>query len=94
MKKTTIGTTGIELTELSFGTSSLGNISDADGYAVPEERAQQTLDRFFQGPANLLDTCAITGRGTAKRASGARCSGMGAGRKVFCFLPSLMSIPM
>lgn len=63
MKKTTIGTTGIELTELSFGTSSLGNISDADGYAVPEERAQQTLDRFFQGPVNLLDTSRNYGQG-------------------------------
>ena len=63
MKKATIGATGIELTELSFGTSSLGNISDADGYGVPEERAQQTLDRFFQGPVNLLDTSRNYGQG-------------------------------
>ncbi len=63
MKKTIVGTTGVELSELSFGTSSLGNISNADGYAVPEERAQQTLDRFFQGPANLLDTSRNYGQG-------------------------------
>ena len=82
MKKTTIGTTGIELTELSFGTSSLGNISDADGYAVPEERAQQTLDRFFQGSANLLDTSRNYGQGpqrSAHRARGAAVWGL-AGR--------------
>ena len=29
---------------------------DTYGYEVPEERAQDTLKRFFQGPVNLLDT--------------------------------------
>jgi len=56
MKKNKIKETGLEITELSFGTSSLGSMPDTYGYEVPEERAQKTLNRFFQGPVNMLDT--------------------------------------
>ena len=56
MKKNKIKDTGLEITELSFGTSSLGSMPDTYGYEVPEERAQKTLNRFFQGPVNMLDT--------------------------------------
>ena len=56
MKKNKIKNTGVEVTELSFGTSSLGSMPDTYGYEVPEQRAQETLKRFFQGPVNLLDT--------------------------------------
>ena len=56
MKRNKIKNTGLEVTELSFGTSSLGSMPDTYGYEVPEERAQETLRRFFQGPVNLLDT--------------------------------------
>ena len=56
MKKNKIKDTGLEVTELSFGTSSLGSMPDTYGYEVSEERAQKTLNRFFQGPVNMLDT--------------------------------------
>jgi len=56
MKKNKIKDTGLEVTELSFGTSSLGSMPDTYGYEVPENRAQKTLNRFFQGPVNMLDT--------------------------------------
>ena len=56
MKKNKIKDTGVEVTELSFGTSSLGSMPDTYGYEVPEQRAQETLKRFFQGPVNMLDT--------------------------------------
>ena len=56
MKKNKIKDTGLEVTELSFGTSSLGSMQDNYGYEVPEQRAQETLKRFFQGPVNMLDT--------------------------------------
>ena len=56
MKKNKIKDTGLEVTELSFGTSSLGSMPDTYGYEVPVERAQKTLNRFFQGPVNMLDT--------------------------------------
>jgi len=56
MKKNKINDTGLEVTELSFGTSSLGSMPDTYGYEVSEDRAQKTLNRFFQGPVNMLDT--------------------------------------
>ena len=56
MKKNIIKDTGVDVTELSFGTSSLGSMPDTYGYEVPQQRAQETLKRFFQGPVNMLDT--------------------------------------
>jgi D-threo-aldose 1-dehydrogenase len=56
MKKNKIKDTSLEVTELSFGTSSLGSMPDTYGYEVSEDRAQKTLNRFFQGPVNMLDT--------------------------------------
>jgi len=56
MKKNKVKDTGLEVTELSFGTSSLGSMPDTYGYEVSEDRAQKTLNRFFQGPVNMLDT--------------------------------------
>jgi D-threo-aldose 1-dehydrogenase len=56
MKKNKIKDTGLEVTELSFGTYSLGSMPDTYGYEVSEDRAQKTLNRFFQGPVNMLDT--------------------------------------
>jgi D-threo-aldose 1-dehydrogenase len=56
MKKNKIKDTGLEISELSFGTSSLGSMPDTYGYEVSEDRAQKTLNRFFQGPVNMLDT--------------------------------------
>ena len=56
LKKNKIKNTGVEITELSFGTSSLGSMPDTYGYEVPEQRALETLDRFFPGPVNMLDT--------------------------------------
>lgn len=56
MKKNKIKDTGLEVTELSFGTSSLGSMPDTYGYEVSEDRAQKTLNRFFKGPVNMLDT--------------------------------------
>ena len=55
MKKNKIKDTGLEVTELSFGTSSLGSMPDTYGYEVPEDRAQKTLSRFFKG----LSICLI-----------------------------------
>jgi len=66
MKKNKIKNTGLEVTELSFGTSSLGSMPDTYGYEVPEERAQETLKRFFEGPVNLLDTSRNYGMGESE----------------------------
>ncbi len=56
MKKNKIKNTGLEVTEISFGSSSLGSMPDTYGYEVSEDRAQKTLKRFFKGPVNMLDT--------------------------------------
>ena len=66
MKKNKIKNTDLEVTELSFGTSSLGSMPDTYGYEVPEERAQETLKRFFKGPVNLIDTSRNYGMGESE----------------------------
>ena len=70
MKKNIIKDTGVEVTELSFGTSSLGSMPDTYGYEVPDQRAQETLKRFFQGPVNLLDTSRNYAMGESERRIG------------------------
>ena len=71
MKKNIIKDTGVEVTELSFGTSSLGSMPDTYGYEVSDQRAQETLKRFFQGPVNLLDTSRNYAMGESERRIGA-----------------------
>jgi D-threo-aldose 1-dehydrogenase len=56
MKKNKIKNTGLEISEISFGTSGLGSMPDTYGYEVSENQAQETLKRFFKGPVNMLDT--------------------------------------
>ncbi|MDA0889839.1 MAG: aldo/keto reductase [Bacteroidetes bacterium] len=56
MKKNKIKNTGLEISEVSFGTSGLGSMPDTYGYEVSENQAQETLKRFFKGPVNMLDT--------------------------------------
>ena len=70
MKKNKIKDTGLEITELCFGTSSLGSMPDTYGYEVSEDRAQKTLNRFFQGPANMLDTSRNYAMGESERRIG------------------------
>ena len=56
MDLTPIGTTGLKVTSLCFGTSGLGNMPDTYGYEVDDRRARATLDAIFEGPVNFLDT--------------------------------------
>lgn len=56
MDKVQIGTTGLWVTPLCFGTSALGHMPDTYGYDVDEDRARRTLDAIFDGPVNFLDT--------------------------------------
>ena len=60
LKKNKIKNTGVEVTELSFGTSSLGSMPDTYGYEVSEERALETLSRFFEGPVNTVSYTHLT----------------------------------
>jgi D-threo-aldose 1-dehydrogenase len=56
MQSNRIGNTGVEVTALGFGTSSLDSIPGTYGYEVSEDRAQATLTAIFNSPVTLLDT--------------------------------------
>lgn len=71
MKKTRIGTTGLEVTDICFGTSALGNMPENYGYSVDEARARETLNAIFDGPANFIDTSRNYGIGESERRIGA-----------------------
>ena len=66
-----LGTTGIDMPAICFGTSSLGNMPDTYGYGVDEARARATLDAIFEGPAPALDTSRNYGFGRSEERVGA-----------------------
>ena len=71
MKRTAIGTTGLEVTDISFGTSALGDMPTTYGYPVNEDRARQTIHAIFDGPANVIDTSRNYGSGRSEERIGA-----------------------
>ena len=71
MIKKPIGNTGLEVTEICFGTSSLGNMPDTYGYEVSEARAREALRAIFDGPVNFLDTSRNYGFGRSETRIGA-----------------------
>lgn len=71
MKRRAVGRTGLEVTEVCFGTSGLGNMPDTYGYEVGEERARATIRAIFDGPANFLDTSNNYGLGQSEARIGA-----------------------
>lgn len=71
MIKKPIGNTGLEVTEICFGTSSLGNMPDTYGYEVSEARAREALQEIFDGPVNFLDTSRNYGFGRSETRIGA-----------------------
>ncbi|WP_417257433.1 aldo/keto reductase [Celeribacter sp.] len=66
-----IGTTGVALTPLGFGTSGLGDMPDTYGYSVDEDRAAATVRAIFDGPARLIDTSNNYGAGRSEARVGA-----------------------
>ncbi|WP_343079097.1 aldo/keto reductase [Ostreiculturibacter nitratireducens] len=71
MKKRAIGKTGLEVTDICFGASALGDMPDTYGYAVDEERARATVRAVFDGPVNFLDTSRNYGFGRSEERIGA-----------------------
>jgi D-threo-aldose 1-dehydrogenase len=65
-----LGTTGLEVSRLCIGCSSLGNMPGTFGYAVTEEQALATIRVLFEGPVNFLDTAAAYGDGESERRLG------------------------
>ena len=65
-EKVRLGKTGLEVTRICFGTSSLGDMPGTYGYAVDEERARATVRAIFDGPVNFLDTSRNYGLGRSE----------------------------
>ena len=70
IQKSKLGSTGLEITKIGFGTSSLGHMPDTYGYAVDAERARATIRAVFDGPVNFLDTSRNYGAGRSEERIG------------------------
>lgn len=70
MKRRTLGKTNLEVTDICFGTSAIGDMPDTYGYQVSEERARETLQAIFEGPVNFIDTSRNYGFGRAEERIG------------------------
>jgi D-threo-aldose 1-dehydrogenase len=66
-----LGRTGLTVSTVCFGTSSLGDMPDTYGYGVDEERARATVRAIFDSPANFLDSSRIYGFGRSEERIGA-----------------------
>ena len=71
MQKQPIGITGLEVTNIGFGTAPLGGMPDTYGYSVDEATALATLQAIFDSPVNLLDTSRNYGLGRSEARIGA-----------------------
>jgi D-threo-aldose 1-dehydrogenase len=70
MKKHPVGKTGLEITEIGFGTAPLGDMPDTYGYSVDDATARATLNAIFDGPVNLMDTSRNYGLGRSEQRIG------------------------
>ncbi len=71
MKKTSIGDSGLAVTPISFGTSTLSDMPSTYGYSVDEQRARSTIHAIFDGPINVIDTSRNYGMGRSEERIGA-----------------------
>jgi len=65
-----LGTTGLFVTKLCFGTSALGSFPAQYGYEVSTDRAIATLRRIFSSAINFIDTSNEYGNGESERRIG------------------------
>lgn len=70
IQKTPLGRTGLSVSRICFGTSSLGDMPGTYGYDVSEDRARETVRAIFSGPVNFLDTSRIYGFGRSEERIG------------------------
>lgn len=71
MQRTRIGSTGLDVTQVGFGTAPLAGMPDTYGHDVTEESARATIRAIFDSPVNLLDTSRNYGFGRAEDRIGA-----------------------
>lgn len=70
MKKHPVGKTGLEITEIGFGTAPLGDMPETYGFSVDDATARATLNAIFDGPVNLMDTSRNYGFGRSEQRIG------------------------
>jgi D-threo-aldose 1-dehydrogenase len=70
LDKIPVGRTGLRVTRIGFGTSSLGNMPDTYGYSVDAERARETVRAIFASSVNLIDTSRNYGFGRSEERIG------------------------
>jgi D-threo-aldose 1-dehydrogenase len=56
MQRNTLGKTGLEVTPLCIGTSTIAGFTSTYGYEVDDERAVETILAVFDSDVNYLDT--------------------------------------
>jgi D-threo-aldose 1-dehydrogenase len=66
-----LGSTGLSVGPLGFGTAPLGSMPDVFGFQVPDDRALATVRAVLDSPIAFIDTAAIYGDGEAERRIGA-----------------------
>ncbi len=66
-----LGSTGFEVSPITFGTSALASLPGTYGYEVSEERARATLHAILDSDGNVLDTSRNYGFGRAEERIGA-----------------------
>ena len=69
MNKKNIGEK-IEVSEICFGTSALGNMPDTYGYEVDPSIAEETILAILNGPSNFIDTSRNYGMGRSEKLIG------------------------
>jgi len=70
MKLRKVGDTGLSVSPVCFGASSLGNMPDTYGYDVTEARARETLEAIFASEVNFIDTSNNYGFGRSEQRIG------------------------
>lgn len=71
MQKHAIGKTGLDITNIGFGTAPLGDMPDTYGYGVDEATAYATINAIFDGPVNFMDSSRNYGFGRSEERIGA-----------------------
>ena len=70
LQKVSIGRTGLSVSPIGFGASSIGDMPDTYGYEVGLERAHATVRAIFDGPTNFLDVSRNYGFGRSEERIG------------------------
>ena len=69
-ERSALGSSGVRVPKLAFGTSGLGGMPDSYGYDVGEARALETIREILALPGGFLDTSRLYGMGRSEERIG------------------------